>query len=419
MSENTKARGAHRLQPRVAASKVALVLLIATLSLSGCVFKRFLGSKAEPTAIPAGEPTSVADEESSEVDAAPEVLPRLIERAKEDLVQTTGAGAEEITVVSTEEVEWGDTSLGCPEPDGMYAQMITPGYLIVLESGDRTYDYHSGSDPEGPLVQCTAEGTPAGESQLDENAAPDSGAQDDEVAPDSGAQDDEVAPDSGAQDDDAAPEVLPRLIERAKEDLVQTTGAGAEEITVVSTEEVEWGDTSLGCPEPDGMYAQMITPGYLIVLESGDLAYNYHSGSDPEGPLVQCTADGTPAGESQLDENAVPNSGAQDDEVAPSSGAQDDDAAPEVLPRLIERAKEDLVQTTGAGADEITVVSTEEVEWGDTSLGCPEPDGMYAQVITPGYLIVLESGGDVYDYHSGLDPEGPLVQCNLQDDSEE
>ena len=172
MSENTKARGAHRLQPRVAASKVALVLLIATLSLSGCVFKRFLGSKAEPTAIPAGEPTSVADEESSEVDAAPEVLPRLIERAKEDLVQTTGAGAEEITVVSTEEVEWGDTSLGCPEPDGMYAQMITPGYLIVLESGDRTYDYHSGSDPEGPLVQCTAEGTPAGESQLDENAAP-------------------------------------------------------------------------------------------------------------------------------------------------------------------------------------------------------------------------------------------------------
>ena len=397
MPENTKARGAHRLQPRVAASKVALVLLIATLSLSGCVFKRFLGSKAEPTAIPAGEPTSVADEESSEVDAAPEVLPRLIERAKEDLVQTTGAGAEEITVVSTEEVEWGDTSLGCPEPDGMYAQMITPGYLIVLESGDRTYDYHSGSDPEGPLVQCTAEGTPAGESQLDENAAPDSGAQDDEVAPDSGAQDDEVAPDSGAQDDDAAPEVLPRLIERAKEDLVQTTGAGAEEITVVSTEEVEWGDTSLGCPEPDGMYAQMITPGYLIVLESGDLAYNYHSGSDPEGPLVQCTADGTPAGESQLDENA----------------------APEVLPRLIERAKEDLVQTTGAGADEITVVSTEEVEWGDTSLGCPEPDGMYAQVITPGYLIVLESGGDVFDYHSGSDPEGPLVQCNLQDDSEE
>ena len=200
---------------------------------------------------------------------------------------------------------------------------------------------------------------------------------------------------------------------------MQTTGAGAEEITVVSTEEVEWGDTSLGCPEPDGMYAQMITPGYLIVLESGDRTYNYHSGSDPEGPLVQCTADGTPAGESQLDENAVPNSGAQDDEVAPSSGAQDDDAAPEVLPRLIERAKEDLVQTTGAGAEEITVVRTEEVEWGDTSLGCPEPDGMYAQVITPGYLIVLESGGDVYDYHSGSDPEGPLMQCNLQDDSEE
>ena len=45
-------------------------------------------------------------------------------------MQATSAASDEITVVSTEEVEWSDTSLGCPEPDGDVRQMITPGYLI-------------------------------------------------------------------------------------------------------------------------------------------------------------------------------------------------------------------------------------------------------------------------------------------------
>ena len=83
-----------------------------------------------------------------------ETLMRLIARAIEDLAQTASASAEQISVVSAEQVEWSDTSLGCPEPDGMYAQMITPGYRIVLATGDRAYTYHSATDPEGPLTHC-------------------------------------------------------------------------------------------------------------------------------------------------------------------------------------------------------------------------------------------------------------------------
>ena len=196
---------------------------------------------------------------------------------------------------------------------------------------------------------------------------------------------------------------LPRLIERAIADLVQATSAAADEIAVVSTEEVEWSDTSLGCPQPDEMYAQMITPGYLIVLEGGGETYEYHSGTDPEGPLVQCADDEPTEDETQ--------SGA---DVASASDAQ-----AEPLARLIQRAIADLVQTTSAAADEITVVNTEVVEWSDTSLGCPQPDGMYAQMITPGYLFILERDGETYEYHSGTDPEGPLVQCNLETDGEE
>ncbi len=366
MPEISEDRVAHRWQPRPStATKVVAALMVASLSLSACGIRRFLGPRAEPTAVQ---------------EEADETLSRLIERAKEDLVQATSAAADEIILVSTEEVEWGDTSLGCPHPDEMYAQMITPGYFIVLKSGGTTYDFHSGADPEGPLVQCTEDGSPAGTAPaLSE------------------------APEGETEmDADSARE---QLIDRATADLVQATSAAAAEITVVSTEEVEWGDTSLGCPHPDEMYAQIITPGYLIVLESGGTTYDFHSGTDPEGPLVQCTEDGTPAG-------AAPG-------LLGTLGGETQMDADGALPRLIERATEDLVQATNAAAAEITVVSSEEVEWSDTSLGCPEPDGMYAQMITPGYLIVLESGGNTYEYHSGTDPEGPLVQCVDDEPSEE
>ena len=357
MPEISEDRVAYRWQPRLSiATKVVTALIVVSLALSACNIRNLFSPRAEPTTVSTG---------------ADETLARLVERAKEDLVQTAGADSDETVLVSTEEVEWGDTSLGCPHPDEMYAQMITPGYFIVLESGGETYDYHTGADPEGPLVQCTADGMPAGAAL----APPDELEEETEMV---------------------AEDALPRLIERATEDLMQATSAESDAITVVSTEEVEWSDTSLGCQEPNKMYAQMITPGYLIVLESDGNTYDYHTGVDPEGPLVHCTEDGTPASAAP----ALPTE---------SVGViiMDDGA----LTLLIERAKDDLVQATGAESDAITVVSTEEVEWSDSSLGCPDPDAMYAQVITPGYLIVLESEGNTVNFHTGINPDGPLVQC--------
>ncbi len=357
MPEISEDRVAYRWQPRLSiATKVVTALIVVSLALSACNIRNLFSPRAEPTTVSTG---------------ADETLARLVERAKEDLVQTAGADSDETVLVSTEEVEWGDTSLGCPHPDEMYAQMITPGYFIVLESGGETYDYHTGADPEGPLVQCTADGTPAGAAL----ASPEELEEETEIA---------------------AEDALPRLIERATEDLIQATGARSDAITVVSTEEMEWSDTGLGCQEPNKMYAQMITPGFLIVLESDGNTYDYHTGADPEGPLVQCTEDGTPASAAP----ALPTE---------SVGViiMDDGA----LTLLIERAKDDLVQATGAESDAITVVSTEEVEWSDSSLGCPDPDAMYAQVITPGFLIVLESDGNTFNFHTGINPDGPLVQC--------
>jgi hypothetical protein len=47
--------------------------------------------------------------------------------------------------------------------------------------------------------------------------------------------------------------------------------------------------------------------------------------------------------------------------------------------------------------------------WSDASLGCPEPEMMYAQVLTPGYQIILEAGGTHYDYRA--DQSGYFKLC--------
>ena len=52
------------------------------------------------------------------------------------------------------------------------------------------------------------------------------------------------------------------------------------------------------------------------------------------------------------------------------------------MPRI-----DDLSKRTGLPKSDIKVVSVEAVQWPDTSLGCPQPDMMYAEVVTPGYRI--------------------------------
>jgi len=70
------------------------------------------------------------------------------------------------------------------------------------------------------------------------------------------------------------------------------------------------------------------------------------------------------------------------------------------LENLIEKAKEDLAQRLDIPITQINLLEVTDVEWSDSSLGCPQPDMFYLQVITPGYRILLEVTGSQYEYHS-------------------
>jgi len=74
--------------------------------------------------------------------------------AKEHLAKEKGLNLTTIRVVEVQAVDWPDTSLGCPQPGMMYAQVITPGYRIVLSDGTTDYEYHS--DASTRVILCSS-----------------------------------------------------------------------------------------------------------------------------------------------------------------------------------------------------------------------------------------------------------------------
>lgn len=66
---------------------------------------------------------------------------------------------------------------------------------------------------------------------------------------------------------------------------------------------------------------------------------------------------------------------------------------------LVDQAIADLAERLDVGPDEIAVQSVEATEFPDASLGVPEQGKVYAQVITPGYVIRLVVNSTVYEYH--------------------
>ena len=70
----------------------------------------------------------------------------------------------------------------------------------------------------------------------------------------------------------------------------------------------------------------------------------------------------------------------------------------------------DLAARLDIKEDAITVVSVEFVEWPDSCLGITKRDIACAEVITPGYRIILEVKGQAYEYHTDGGSLAELVE---------
>lgn len=73
---------------------------------------------------------------------------------------------------------------------------------------------------------------------------------------------------------------------------------------------------------------------------------------------------------------------------------------PEDSETLASLCKSDLAQKIGTDIKNISVSAVQAMDFSDTSLGLPQLGESYAQIITPGYVILLKANGKVYEYHT-------------------
>jgi len=66
-----------------------------------------------------------------------------VEKAKADLAKRLSVSEKDVEVVSTDEKDFPDMSLGTPVADEMSAQMISTGWQINLQADGKNYEYRA------------------------------------------------------------------------------------------------------------------------------------------------------------------------------------------------------------------------------------------------------------------------------------
>jgi hypothetical protein len=89
----------------------------------------------------------------SAVGPPPVVEPEAVLAAVNSLAQSLGVDVSQIQVVNFEQVEWPDACLGLPQTDETCAQVLTPGFRVVLDVAGVQYEVRT--DETGTNVRLT------------------------------------------------------------------------------------------------------------------------------------------------------------------------------------------------------------------------------------------------------------------------
>ncbi len=141
---------------------IASLILLAGLLLTAC--QPMNAAATEPDTDTPRLPPPAPAEATKEPLAPPEAdtpspaAQEMARLSREDLSQRLGLAIEEITVLEVEAVTWPDASLGCPQPEKAYAEVLTPGFFIRLEAKGKQYLYHT--DESTTVVLCTGGAMP-------------------------------------------------------------------------------------------------------------------------------------------------------------------------------------------------------------------------------------------------------------------
>ena len=335
--------------------------------------------------------------------------------AQEDLARRLELNAESILFLTIERVLWSDTSLGNPEPDMAYDDVEIPGFKLVLfaqegvsedgrEAIGQAYLYHTTTEEEVVFVGETEVPEQTGVVTLPGERAVHIANGDLFIEP-------------LPLDDGVEPSDYEGVLKLAISDLAQRLDLDVDEIALGDIKSATWPNTALGNPEPGMAYAEILVPGFLVILEADGTLYRYQT-SLTEAVFVERTGGvvleliRVPEPGVVLEPGDDYNSGGASMGM-PAPGEGDllpdmiaipvDEIAPDEYADVLSMIKDELAQEMDIDTEAIDLVEIAREEWSDTSLGNPEPDVLYAQVITPGFKMILEAGGQFFFYHTSLD----------------
>jgi len=156
----------------------------------------------------------------------------------------------------------------------------------------------------------------------------------------------------------------PEAARAARAALAEKLDIAIDGITIVSANAVDWSDSCLGLGGPAEACMQVITPGYSVRLRADGVEYEAHTTEN--GSVVRFV------------EGVIKSD------------------------RIETVALAVLAKSLGIAPGDIRVVRRSATDWPNSCLGAPVEGQVCAEVITPGYAIVLEAQGAQYEVRTDL-----------------
>ncbi len=122
------------------------------LSLAGCR-NRFAGLRHILISIVLLSPGACNDQRPPQPSNDPGTIARNVVTEFLSLPDT------EVTLVSLEAQKFSDSSLGCPEPNMAYQQVVTPGHRVIVEAEGRRFDVRVAGS-HGKICRNNKQGSP-------------------------------------------------------------------------------------------------------------------------------------------------------------------------------------------------------------------------------------------------------------------
>jgi len=156
-------------------------------------------------------------------------------------------------------------------------------------------------------------------------------------------------------------------------------------IETLSSEPQSWPDSSLGCGRRGTQAAQVVTPGFAVLLKTPSGNYRVHAAANYAvvcGPATQ-RRDGA-----ALDRGALERRGVG----VPLKN----------INAMIEQAREDLAKKLGVPLASVRVGKFLPAQWPDSAMECPVAGEEIKRQPVRGYRIALLNADRTFVYHTDL-----------------